>query len=54
MIDTTGSMGDEIEAAKEIAKAIAAHPRDSPVDFILSPFNDPSKYASFKGLSYLF
>lgn len=54
VIDTTGSMGDEIEAAKEIAKAIAAHPRDSPVDFILSPFNDPSKYSSFKGLSYLF
>ena len=43
VIDTTGSMGDEIAAAKEIAKAIAAHPRDSPVDFILSPFNDPSK-----------
>ena len=43
VIDTTGSMSDEIAAAKEIVKAIAAHPRDSPVDFILSPFNDPSK-----------
>lgn len=36
-------MGDEIEAAKTIVKAIAAHPRDSSVDFILSPFSDPSK-----------
>ena len=43
VIDTTGSMGDEIEAAKTIVKAIAAHPRDSSVDFILSPFSDPSK-----------
>ena len=43
VIDTTGSMGNEIAAAKEIAKAIAAHTRDSPVEFILSPFNDPSK-----------
>jgi len=43
VIDTSGSMGDEIAAAKEIVKAIAAYPRDSAVDFILSPFNDPSK-----------
>ena len=47
VIDTTGSMGDEIAAAKEIAKAIAAHPRDAPVDFILSPFNDPSRLSCF-------
>lgn len=44
VIDTTGSMGDEIEAAKKIAKAIAAHTRDSPVEYILAPFSDPSKY----------
>lgn len=44
VIDTTGSMGDEIDAAKKIAQAIAAHPRDEPVNFILSPFGDPSKY----------
>lgn len=44
VIDTTGSMGDEIEAAKEIARAIAAHQRDAPVNFILSPFSDPSKH----------
>lgn len=56
VIDTTGSMGDEIAAAKEIAKAIAAHPRDSPVEFILSPFSDPSKFndSSFKDLSCIF
>ena len=47
VIDTTGSMDDEIAAAKEIAKAIATHPRNLPVDFILSPFNDPSKLSCF-------
>lgn len=41
VIDTSGSMGDEIEAAKKIAKAIAAHRRDAPVQYILAPFSDP-------------
>lgn len=41
VIDTTGSMGDEIEAAKRIVKAIAAHPRKAPVQYILSPYGDP-------------
>lgn len=40
-IDDTGSMGDEIQAAKDIAKSIVNHPRDEKVDYILSPFNDP-------------
>lgn len=40
-IDDTGSMGDEIQAAKDIAKAIVNKPRDDTVDYILSPFNDP-------------
>ena len=40
-IDDTGSMGDEIKAAKEIAKSIVNHERQEKVDFILSPFNDP-------------
>lgn len=40
-IDDTASMGDEIQAAKEIAKSIALHPRTGDVDYILSPFNDP-------------
>ena len=47
-IDDTGSMGDEIQAAKDIAKSIVNHPRDEKVDYILSPFNDPSKYLQTK------
>ena len=42
-IDTTGSMHDEINAAKAIAKQIINIQRDYKVDYILSPFNDPSK-----------
>lgn len=42
-IDTTGSMYSEIVAAKAIAEYIVHHPRqDTEVDYILSPFNDPS------------
>ena len=40
-IDTTGSMHDEIKAAKEIVKSIASYPRKSSVEYVLSPFNDP-------------
>ena len=40
-IDDTGSMRDEIQAAKDIATSIVNHPRDEAVDYILSPFNDP-------------
>ena len=42
-IDTTGSMSDEINAAKAIAKQIINVTRESEVDYILSPFNDPGK-----------
>ena len=42
-IDTTGSMSDEINAAKAIAKQIINVARESEVDYILSPFNDPGK-----------
>ena len=42
-VDTTGSMRDEINAAKGIANAIINMERKFPVDYILSPFNDPSK-----------
>ena len=42
-IDTTGSMSDEINAAKAIATSIVNRKRQFPVDYILSPFNDPSK-----------
>ena len=40
-IDDTGSMADEIQAAKDIATSIVSHTRSGVVDFILSPFNDP-------------
>ena len=40
-IDHSGSMGDEIQAAKDIAIAIANQTRQKNVDYILSPFNDP-------------
>ena len=41
VIDDTGSMGDEIQAVKKIATAVANYPREAPVDYILTPFNDP-------------
>jgi len=40
-VDTTGSMKDEIHAAKQIAKSIANYKRKGKVDYILSPYNDP-------------
>ena len=41
-IDDTGSMGGEIQAAKDIATHIVNYPRPNlKVDYILSPFNDP-------------
>ena len=42
-IDTTGSMGEGIKAAKVIAKEIISVTRELEVDYILSPFNDPGK-----------
>lgn len=40
-IDDTGSMYDDIQAAKDIAASIVNHKREEVVDYILSPFNDP-------------
>ena len=41
-IDNTGSMREEIQAAKNIAIDIINYPRNSSVKkYILSPFNDP-------------
>ena len=41
-IDNTGSMSEEIQAAKNIAIDIINYPRNSSVKkYILSPFNDP-------------
>lgn len=41
VVDDTGSMSDEIQAVKKIAIAVANYPREAPVEYILSPFNDP-------------
>ena len=49
VMDTSGSMGNEIEAAKKISKAIAAFPRKFSVNYILSPFSDPSKCCTPRG-----
>ncbi|XP_031568657.1 von Willebrand factor A domain-containing protein 7-like [Actinia tenebrosa] len=40
-IDTTGSMADEIAAAKQIAIDVINIKRNKPVNYILSPFGDP-------------
>ena len=40
-IDDTGSMREEIQEAKKIAKSIIDQPRTIPVEYVLSPFNDP-------------
>ena len=45
-IDTTGSMSEEIESAKKIAIDVVNYDRQNPVDYILSPFNDPGVYSS--------
>lgn len=41
VIDDTGSMGQEIQATKNIAIDIINYQRQAPVEYILSPFNDP-------------
>jgi hypothetical protein len=40
-IDSTGSMSEDITAAKKIATYIIHKKRAELVDYILSPFNDP-------------
>ena len=46
VVDTTGSMKDEILAAKAIAKTIIHETREFDVDYILSPFGDPCMFHS--------
>jgi hypothetical protein len=47
-IDDTGSMADDIRAAKNIATAIVnTQAGKKTVNYILSVFNDPSKYSSY-------
>jgi hypothetical protein len=44
-MDTTGSMSEEIAAARESAKLLAEElyeAEEPPINFVLSPFNDPS------------
>ena len=41
VIDDTGSMADQIQAAISISEVIVKVRRDHHVDYILSPFNDP-------------
>lgn len=41
VIDDTGSMGEEIQSTKKIAIDIIKYSRQVPVEYILSPFNDP-------------
>lgn len=43
VIDTSSSMAGKISAFKAIAKQIINVTRESEVDYILSPFNDPGK-----------
>lgn len=43
-IDNTGSMSKIINAAKNMATAIVTANRTAPVDYILSPFDDPGKH----------
>ena len=50
VIDTTGSMFDEIKQVKKLAKRIVDEKRNFDVDFILSPFNDYSAMPGGKGI----
>lgn len=46
VIDTTGSMGDDIAQAREVINQIIDSKKgtqDEPSDYILVPFNDPGK-----------
>ena len=44
VVDDTGSMSDEIEAVKNLIKAIINAERTSPFFYILGTFNDPGKH----------
>ena len=50
VIDTTGSMKNEILAAKAIAKRIITETREFDVDYILSPFGDPGRSYTYSTL----
>lgn len=48
VVDTTGSMGDEIDSVRRVTQTLtdkrtaSANP---PSDFVLAPFNDPGQWA---------
>ena len=44
VVDDTGSMIDEIDAVKDLIKAIIKAERDYPAFYILGTFNDPGSY----------
>lgn len=49
VIDTTGSMSDDIDAARQITYDIIDSKKgtqDEPSEYILVPFNDPGKKSS--------
>ena len=46
VIDTTGSMGNDIKTAVKISRQIIDMPRDDEVDYILSGFDDPTASAA--------
>ena len=39
-VDTTGSMREEIEAAKEVIRNLLSSEEDGPICYVLQPFND--------------
>ena len=39
-MDTTGSMSDDIEAAKEVIRNLLSSEEDGPICYVLQPFND--------------
>lgn len=54
VIDTTGSMSDDIDEARSVVYEIIDSKKgtqDEPSEYILVPFNDPCKNPA--GLSYL-
>jgi Mg-chelatase subunit ChlD len=43
VIDTTGSMTQEIPQVKALVEAVASYKRKGKVNIIISPYNDPGE-----------
>jgi len=52
-LDTTGSMSDDIDAAKTIVFGIVTNDRAFSVDYVLSPFNDPASDPRHGPVTYM-